>query len=87
MLAKATVIPGTIADLERICFNMKILTILVITFTKLLEKVADWHFCHVILMQEFAVVSFLAQMTQPVLTDNGTLTTNMAEGTVAASTA
>ena len=86
MFAEATVIPGTITYFKCIRLNMKILAVLVITFTKLLKEVANWHLCHVIFVQEFAIIAFLAEMSQPVLTDNGTLTTNMAEGTVATST-
>ena len=87
MFAESTIIPGTITDLESIRLHMKVLAVFVITLSKLLEEVADWHLAHVILMQKFTVIAFLAQVTQPVLADNGPLASNMAKWTVAPSTA
>jgi len=37
------------------------------------EEVAFWHLAHVILVQEFTVIAFLAQSSQPVLAYNSTL--------------
>ena len=87
MFAESAIIPGAVADLESIRLHMKVLAVFVITLSKLLEEVADWHLAHVILVQKFTVISFLAQVTQPVLADDGPLAANMAKWTVASSTA
>ena len=66
---------------------MQVLAVFVITLAKLLIEVADWHLAHVILMEKFAVITFLAQVTQPVLADDSALSSNMAKRAVAPSTA
>lgn len=87
MLAESSVIPWTVTDLQSVSLNVKILAIFVIAFSKLLEKVANWHLGHVVLVKKFTVVSLLAQMSQPVLTDYGAFTSHMAEWTMTASCA
>jgi hypothetical protein len=87
MFAESAIIPGTVSYLEGIRLHMKVLAVFIIALTKLLIKVADWHLAHVILMKKFAVIAFLAQVTQPVLADDGPLPADMAKRTVASSTA
>ena len=87
MFAEATIVPGTVANLQGICLYMKVLTIFIIAFPKLLIEVADWHLAHVILMKEFTVITLLAQVTKPVLADYSAFSTNMAKWTVTTTTA
>lgn len=78
MFAESTVIPSTVMNLHGLSINMHVLAVPVIAFTKLLKEITRWHLSHVIFMQEFAVISFLAQVTQPVLANYSSLATHVA---------
>ena len=78
MLTKSTVIPCTVMNLHCLSINMHILTVPVVTFTKLLKKIANRHFSHVIFVQKFTVISFFAKVSQPVLADYSPLSPHMA---------
>ena len=84
MLAEASVVPRTVADLHRLSVNVEVLAVLVIAFAETLEKVANWHLVHVVLVEKLAVVSLLAEVSQPVLAHNGTLALCVPEWTVGA---
>ena len=83
MLTKASVVPGTVPDLERLGIDVQILAVLVVTLAKPLKEVANRHFRHLILVQELALVSLLAQVSHPVLADHRPLAAHVAEWTVA----
>ena len=87
MFAEPPVVPRTVTDLQGIGLYVEILTVFIGALSKLLKEVADWHFCHVVLVEKFAIVPFLAQVPQPVLTDNSALTTNVAKRAMAATSA
>ena len=50
VLTEASVVPGTVSDLESLRINMQILTVLVAALTKPLEEVADGHLGHLVLV-------------------------------------
>lgn len=77
MLTKSAVIPGTVMNLQGLGINMHVLAVPIITFTKLLKEITCRHFSHVIFVQEFAIISFLAQVAQPVLADHSSLSTHV----------
>ena len=87
MFAESTIVPSTVTDLEGICLHMQVLAIFVIALAKLLIEVADWHLAHVILVEKFTVVTFLAQVTQPVLAYDSALPSDMAKWAMSSSTA
>jgi hypothetical protein len=60
------------------------LTILIVAFTKFLKEVTNRHTSHIIFMEEFTFISFIAQLTQPVLADYHSLPLNVSEGAVEA---
>ena len=84
VLAKSSIVPGTLSDLQRLRINVKVLAVLIVALTKPLEEVADWHLGHVVLVKKLALVSLFAEMTKPVFADDGSLSLRMSEGTVAA---
>jgi hypothetical protein len=85
MFAKSSIIPCTIPDLHGVGINVHVLAVPVVAFPEFLEKVTYWHFCSVVFMQKFTVVSFLAQVSQPMLANNCSFSTNMAKRTVGTS--
>ena len=87
MFAEAAIIPSTVSDLQGVCLHMKVLAVFVITLAKLLIEVADWHLAHIIFVEKFTVIAFLAQVTQPMLANDSAFTSNMAKRAVGSSTA
>lgn len=63
---------------------MEILAVLVVTLTKTLEEVTNRHLGHFVLVKELALVSFLAQVSHPVLAHDRTLSAHVPKRTVAA---
>lgn len=87
VLAESSVVPRAISDLDGIGSHMHVLAFFIVALSKLLEEVTDWHFGHVILVQELAVISFLAQLTQPMFAYHDTFTTDVSERAVSTSDA
>ena len=85
MFAESSVVPGAVPDLECLCINMEVLTILVVTLSKTLEKVADGHLGHLVLVKKFTLVSLLAQVSHPVFAYDGPLSPHVPEWAMAAS--
>lgn len=46
------------------------------------EEIAFWHFRHVVLMQEFAVISLFTKTSQPMFTYNWSISSNMPKRTL-----
>ena len=82
MLAKTPVVPRAVSGLHRVRVNVEILTVFIVTLSKLLKEIADGHLGHVVLVQELAVVPLLAQVSQPVLADDRLFSADVSEGTV-----
>lgn len=80
VFTEASVIPRTVFDLG-LWVNMQEWAFFVATFTKLGVEVAFRHLGHVVLMKELALVSFLTQSSEPVLTHHSLLSTDVTEGT------
>ena len=78
MFAEPSVIPGTVLHLQGLSIHMQVLAVTIVTLSKLLEEVAWWHLGHVILMKELAIISLLAQVSQPVLAHCALTSTGMA---------
>ena len=52
------------------------------SLTELLIEVAHWHPAHVVLVQEFTLVSLVTQLSQPVFTHYHAVATEMSVGAV-----
>lgn len=52
-------------------------TLLIVTCIESCVEVALWHLGHVIFMQELALVTLLAEPSQPMLANNGAVTSDM----------
>ena len=85
MFAESSVVPGTVPNLEGLCVDMKILAVLVCTLAEPLEEIADGHLGHFVLVEEFTVVPLLAEVAHPVFAHHRSLSTHVAEWTVASS--
>jgi hypothetical protein len=85
MFAEPSVVPGTVPYLEGLCVDVKVLTVLVGALAEPLKEVADGHLGHFILVEEFTVVSLLAEVAHPVFADHRPLSSHVAERTVAPS--
>lgn len=80
MFTEATVVPRAVLDLG-LRVDVQEGALLVAAFPELGVKVALGHLGHVVLMQELALIPFLAQSSQPVFAHNCLLTTNVPEWT------
>lgn len=80
VFAEASVIPGTVFDLG-LWVNVQEWTFLVATLTKLGVEVALRHLGHVVFVEKLALVSFLTQSSEPVLTHHCLLATDVTEWT------
>lgn len=69
VLTESTRIPRTLSQL-RVRIDVKVKAFRVMALPVLCEEPAIRHLFQVILVQELTVVSFLAQATEPVLTDD-----------------
>ena len=87
MFAEPSVVPGTVPYLEGLCVDVKVLTVLVGALAEPLKEVADGHLGHFILVEEFTVVSLLAEVAHPVFADHRPLSSHVPERTVASSRA
>ncbi len=65
---------------------MQVLAVFIIALPKLLEEVADGHLGHVVLVEELAIVTLLAEVPQPVLADDGPLASHMTKRAVCSTT-
>lgn len=67
--AEAAVVPGTVFDLALRVYMQK-RALLIVAGIKAGVEVALWHFGHVILVKELALVALLAQAAQPMLANH-----------------
>lgn len=80
VFTEASVIPGTVFDLG-LWVNVQEWTFLVAALTKLGVEVALRHLGHVVFMEKLALVSLLAQSSEPVFTHHCFLSTDVTERT------
>lgn len=80
VFAEASVIPGTVFNLG-LRINVQERTFLVATLAKLGVEVAFRHFGHVVFVEELALVSLLAQSSEPVLTHHRLFSADVTERT------
>lgn len=79
MTAEPSIVPGAIFNL---CFGIYVekWALLVATRVETRVEVTLWHFRHVELVKELALVAFLAKASKPVFTYNCSVTLNMPKG-------
>ena len=53
--------------------------------TELSVEVALWHLCHIVLVQKLARVALLAESSEPVFADDGSVSAEVTEGAKVAS--
>ena len=82
MLTESSIVPCTIFNFECLSVHMEILAVAIVTLPKLLEEVARGHLCHVIFVKELTIVSLLAQMPEPMFTNNSPFSFHVTEWTV-----
>ena len=87
VFTEPSVVPCTVLHSQRVCIDVQVLTVPVVALPKLLKEVTNRHFGHVVLVQELALVPLLAQMSEPVLADDCTLSSHVTKWTVGASAA
>ena len=80
---EASVVPGTIFDL-RLGIQVEKFALFVAALREFRVEVALGHFVHVILVQEFAVVSLFAKAAQPMLAQHRLVASHVSEGTLVA---
>lgn len=78
--AETTVVPGTVLDLA-LRIDVKKGAFLVVARIESRVEVTLGHLGHVVLVQELALVTLLAEAAQPMFADDGAIATYVPEGT------
>ena len=85
MFAEASVVPGTVSDLECLGIHVEVLTILVAALSESLKEVADGHLGHLVFVEKLTLVPLLTEVSHPVFAYDCPLPTHVTERTVATS--